>query len=332
MGDPVVEAIRSWSGDAGPVTVAASLGLERATNSRKHWRCPRHGGGSLSLTVGPDGSLRARCFGCDLAGDVFNLAGEVIGGSFVDAKRWLAELAGVAIDMKGELRTIAARPPAPAPCYPPQHEVEAVWHSCLPVTSNDAVTRYLTSRGIDPSVLWSRNLARVLTAATPSCAWSSFGERSWFAAGFVIVVPVFDAHGAMRSLRAWHPSPPTGAPKRIAPKGCSTKGLVMACGPLGQAMLAGEHAPERVVVCEGEPDFLVWATRGHLLDDRRWATLGVEAGAWTSEIAARIPAGAIVTVATDHDDAGERYAATVAATLAGRCELRRSLPATEIAS
>ncbi len=43
----------------------------------------------------------------------------------------------------------------------------------------------------------------------------------------------------------------------------------------------------------------------------------------TAELAAKIPAGVRVVIATDPDGPGETYARRIAATLAGRCELMR---------
>ena len=48
------------------------------------------------------------------------------------------------------------------------------------------------------------------------------------------------------------------------------------------------------------------------------AMLGMVEGAWSAEIAARIPKDARVIVATHHDKNGDGYAAKIAATLAGR--------------
>ena len=86
----------------------------------------------------------------------------------------------------------------------------------------------------------------------------------------------------------------------------------------------GDSAPLRVVVAEGEPDYLTWALRVHDTPSvHPPAVFGIESGAWTDDIAARIPDGATVIVWTHHDEAGEKYAARVAATLARRCAVMR---------
>lgn len=331
---------------ADPRQLASALDLKPA-RERNKYACPACSStDALSLTV-PDGRVRVKCFSCDVGGDALTLVAigsgypaKPQGRDFLDVLRAGAEIAGrqdLLADLdagrnRERVATRAPRParPEPAPVYPPAGEAEAMWFASRPVTENDTVTRYLEGRGIDTSELWARGLARVLSASAPTYAWASFGSRSWFEAGFVIVVPVYDASGAIRALRAWSPAPASGMPKRVAAKGCTTRGLVMA-DFLGQAMLDGTHQPEHLVVAEGEPDFLTWATRGSLLDVRRWATLGIESGAWTEQIAARVPDGARVTIATDHDEPGERYAAAVAKTLEGRCVLLRT-PKLEVAS
>ena len=52
--------------------------------------------------------------------------------------------------------------------------------------------------------------------------------------------------------------------------------------------------------------------------------IGVAAGSWSGDLGAHIPDGARVILWTDHDDAGERYARQVAATIAPRCTVLRA--------
>lgn len=323
------DEIRRRSGDD-VAAAARGLGLEASKTSRKHWICPQHGGSSLSLTVGPDGSMRCRCFGCDLSGDIYTLAAAIEGlelpRDFREVHAHLAEILGVALDAPtpGASRYVPRErtpaPPPPAPVYPPAGEAEEMWYGAAAVTDNAVAAAYLKSRELDPSMMWPRGLARVLTASTARFGWATFRGLSWFDAGYTIVVPTYDHTGALRGLRAWNPRA-----KRLAPTGCNVAGLIMACSPFGVAMLEGTHRPDRVVIAEGEPDFLTWATHGKLLDERRWVTLGIVNGAWTQALADRIPDGAEVTVWTDHDDQGDRYAAQIAATLAHRVRLQRAV-------
>ena len=80
-----------------------------------------------------------------------------------------------------------------------------------------------------------------------------------------------------------------------------------------------------MIVAEGEVDWLTFTILAGIDSgsENAPATFGISSGSWTKEIAARIPSGVRVLVATDLDEAGDRYAEKVAASLAGRCQVRR---------
>jgi hypothetical protein len=102
----------------------------------------------------------------------------------------------------------------------------------------------------------------------------------------------------------------------------------------GRAILRGAksgqptHWPDGsaplVVVTEGDPDFMTWGTRFSDADEAAPATFGIFSGSWSPAIAARVPDGTRVSVRTDHDDAGDRYAAVVIDSLRSRCPIFRS--------
>ncbi|WP_434348144.1 hypothetical protein ACN6A1_10615 [Myxococcus virescens] len=71
------------------------------------------------------------------------------------------------------------------------------------------------------------------------------------------------------------------------------------------------------------PDFLTRATDYSEAAEGAPAVLSVLSGSWTTALAARVPNGTIVGIDTHQDAAGERYARTIAATLAERCRLKR---------
>jgi hypothetical protein len=133
----------------------------------------------------------------------------------------------------------------------------------------------------------------------------------------------------LRSVRARYIGPPRDdLPKALPPSGHGCKSLVMAC-PLAAIMLAVAGWPwwseRRVVITEGEPDFLTWATRGEI--PRHLGVLGVGgSGQWTEALADRIPNDSIVIIRTDPDDAGDAYAAEIVDTLRGRCRAYESDP------
>ena len=177
---------------------------------------------------------------------------------------------------------------------------------------------------------------------------------------YALAVPVFDVAGELRALRFRAVSPlPLRSGERVdlrikGPKSAAcardgdgrrggpfvvVAGLVLA-DPMALVLLRhqgpgpveadGVRWSGRVVVLEGEPAWWAYATH----PDRQragadgapetFATFGIEAGAWTPEIAARIPSTARVLVWTDHDEAGDRYYATVRDTLAGRVDVHRT--------
>jgi hypothetical protein len=113
-----------------PEGVAAALGLcegvqgwgKRATWARIAGgvlvQCPAHSDhtASCGITRGADGTLRVRCFGCDLAGDVLHLVAAVynldVRGGFVRVLEHAAHVAGV------RLSTHVDRPPVSPPPSP----------------------------------------------------------------------------------------------------------------------------------------------------------------------------------------------------------------------
>jgi len=84
-------------------------------------------------------------------------------------------------------------------------------------------------------------------------------------------------------------------------------------------MLRGEKKPGSVVIAEGEPDMVSYSCRA--AEDE--AVIGIGSGLWTQEHAKKIPNGTLVTIATDQDEAGERYAQEVIKTLNNRCPVWR---------
>jgi DNA primase len=117
----------------------------------------------------------------------------------------------------------------------------------------------------------------------------------------------------------------------MAPKGYDKAKLVFAC-PFARLVLKhgakpswwADDAPTfRVVVAEGEIDFLTCAADASDANEHAAAVLGVTSGSWTAELAARVPDGAVVVVATDDDKGGEAYARRIVDTLAPRMRAGR---------
>jgi hypothetical protein len=231
-----------------------------------------------------------------------------------------------------------ARPAAPArieadtaPAWPPRHEVAALWAASLSVCDAAEATGWFARRygqaatwSLQQADLW--DLARVIPAGLRLPRWARSQGGPWTHTGHRIVFRLWDHTGQASSLRARALDSAT-APKSLAPAGFSVKGLVLA-DPLAQQLLGGVcptwWQPRQVIIAEGEPDWLLWALRQRETDEQGLAVLGVESGAWSPQIAARIPTGASVVIRTHHDEPGERYAQQIAASLNGRCRIFRS--------
>jgi hypothetical protein len=71
-----------------------------------------------------------------------------------------------------------------------------------------------------------------------------------------------------------------------------------------------------VLIAEGVPDFLTWATHREA-----FAIFGVIAGSWTSAFAERVPRDVRVLIRTHDDDAGHKYAQQIGETLRDRCQV-----------
>jgi len=291
-------------------------------------RCPWCNGGKntppCSVSPGPDRTLRVKCFSCGEGGDALSLIAAARGldlrADFPAVLGEAARLAGVAF-----VETPSRKRPAPASdsptTYPDGGEVFALWQDAYPVEADDEARAYLEGRAIDAGMVDLYDLARVLQPWASAPSWARCRGKPW-ASTHRLILPVVDHLGAVRSLRAWRCSPQApgdDTPKRVAPAGKVLSGLILAC-PVARRMLATGQAtsPLDVVITEGEPDFLTWASRVSDADETPPAILGVVAGSWCDAIASRIPDGSRVIVRTHQDPAGDRYAAEIRESLAGR--------------
>ena len=325
-----IERVRPF----GVRTVAAMLGLEE--RGRTLTPCPLCGAetrgsadkrGPLGLTADGGGWT---CFRCRAEGDAVALvAARVLGKARPEgADDWravrtkCAEL-GLCDGPTGaapvRLRPMPApRPPAP-PVRPDADGLRALWDGATaPVTTDAEVAAFLARRKLDAAEIDRRGLARALLADAALPAWARFRGRPWTASGHRLLVGLYDARGALVSVQARSilADVPKGE-KAANPAGVELRGSVMA-DDCGLALLRGTFPiPREVWIAEGVPDFLTLATT---FADAATApaVFGVAEGCWTEEIAARVPRGACVNIATDHDANGDRYAARIAATLAGR--------------
>lgn len=335
----------------GPFAVLDALALRYRREGRAaRLSCLFHDERTPSATfrVGRVGSLQFYCHGaCGRSWDVHAVVARVRG---LDPRRDFRAVLAAGAELAGRwdlveairgpvaasklVAATAAHLPAPRPAatleeraYPPEAEVDALWASCLRVGDDHAVAELLTSRGLDWEAVELWDVARALPPDIATPRWARYGGRSWARSGHRLVVPMFDALGRLRSVRAWRVAG-DGGPKRLPPAGHRASGLVMAC-PLGRRVLrTGSKPPEsegrplRLAIVEGEPDFLTWTTRLAGGTDDDTALWGVVSRSWSPELARRVPDGTHVAVLTHDDGAGERYAREIIASLADRCVVR----------
>jgi hypothetical protein len=181
---------------------------------------------------------------------------------------------------------------------------------------------------LSPETVEERDFARALPPTGILPRWMHCPRRdredlgpSWLAGSYRLVVPMRGPGGEIESLHA-RTLEKGAEPKAASPAGASVAGLVMA-DAAAVTMLRGDHQPAQLVITEGVPDFLTWATRWSDADEDAPAVLGVIAGSWTDELAGRVPSGARVAVRTHRDAAGVKYADRICASLAARCAVHR---------
>lgn len=288
------------------------------------------------------------CWQCEASGDAIDFASHHIGGRrFRELTSERKDEVKAWFGFGDDRRVVYSPKPVSRPVerpvelenleseYPPVQSVESLWEACRPVSADLDVAAYLDRRDVDFGALAIHDCARALPRGTPCPSWAGFGSRPWSESEHRLIVPLYDFTGAMRSVlaRSIEVAP---AKKSLGAQGHGRRGLVMA-GPHGLGVLVTGaqrhwHRLEqlRVTIYEGEIDTLRAIARGVdgvLEDDYRpaayRAVLGIFAGSFTRDVAARVPDGTTVVLATDADDDGDRYAAEIQERIGGRCSFER---------
>ncbi len=301
-------------------------------------RCPEHKDttASCSVRLVDGGWLAVKCHGCDFTGDALTLVAVVKGldlrGQFREVLIEGAKLAGLhqvvqeleTGEVSEERPNVPPAPPQDGPAaperdYPARLELDALWRDSGPVADDPDASGALVARRIDPAQVDQLELARCFQrgiSADRLPRWATYRGQTWRDSGHRMLVKAYDSDGEWRSVRAWRVTDGT-TPKRLPPGGHKAAGLVLA-NRLGVAMLRGERAGRKVVILEGEPDTLVWSlTRPDL------AVIGVISGSWHQGFAERIPLGSEVVIRTHIDEAGEKYAMQILATIKDRAQVYR---------
>ncbi len=331
------EGVQGWGRGAGWTRIAGGVLVQ----------CPAHGDRtpSCSVTRGPDGTLRVRCFGCDLAGDALHLVAAVYGldarAHFVRVLEHAAHLAGVRLSTPGDRAPIAPPPrrPAPAPDPAPSNAAlapdvfAALVRALLAAAPLDGphaadVRAYLDARGILdaaradgwgalPSGMVAQGDVRArIVAAVGVEAWEASGlahprDPLMFAWGSThrVVIPWRNVDGEP----VWLQRRAVGrfdGPRYVAPAGTSP------AAPYGAHQLAALPLDAPAALVEGAVDALALRAACEV-DGSPFAVLGLPGvKGWRRPWGALL-AGRPVAIALDGDAAGDAAADVIARELAG---------------
>ncbi len=301
-----------------------------------------------------------KCHRCGFSADLVRFAQQVLLDRVVAAGDRAgfsefcraAERAGI-MAARGEF---AGKPPNPQPPNwnptelleaqerPPQTEVQLIWDACGPVSGDKNVAEWARSRGFDPHLATKLDIFRTLPV------WSRELDfpwiRSWMWATRRAVFPVWSENGELCSLR-FRAICKVQGPKSVPPNGKtdlrahrpagailtdSSRNVLGQPYSVGSAVLANQTGrlllqgitpaswQRKVVISEGEPDFATIVQ----LAESGVAVFGIWSGAWSSEIARRIPDNTMVCIRVHHDLQGDRYANIIHHSLSQRCAILRS--------
>ncbi len=245
------------------------------------------------------------------------------GGCSACGARWSAKTfaAAVGVDWSALLDRSESAPAksisriAPAP-PPPQRilpsEIEALWSASravdatqvFPAEQDLRVAFYLSARRWFAPALAALDLIRV-TPIPYLYDWPSWWPKSW-ASSWRLITRGYDAAGNIASVHA-RSIIPGQTPKTRWPKGFPA-GYLFA-DRRGVALLRGDTGEiDKILIVEGLSDLIAMSLA--VADAQRsHAILGITAGATKTLREIRWPNELPIVIATDHDDAGERYAA-----------------------
>lgn len=277
--------------------VAAEMGHRRARGRGRFEPCPSCGGEGRGCSIyrAREGHSRWKCHRCGMSGDAIDLVALHLTGDRYQGQQQVADW-WRARDPERAPDLPAPQWAAPSTDYPPAAEVARMLGRCRHPAGS--VEHWLRSRGVDAGALAGAGVVGEL--GTSPEAWAVYSGDSWARQGYRAVVPMVDAAGAIRSVRARQVWSGADRPKALPPTGYSASGLMMAGRRERQALAGG--ALRAVVLVEGEPAWLRWWAMGPGVP-----TLGIVAGSWSEAWTERLR-GARVLVVTDHDEAGDRYA------------------------
>jgi DNA primase len=310
-------------------------------------RCPAHGDRtpSCSVTVGDDRTIRVRCFGCDLVGDVLSLVAAVerldVRADFRAVLERAAEIVGYDMGRPTPRRA----PPAPVPVPVPRIDFDAVARPILTLGRLDGtalahdVAMYLDGRGLldaaradgwaglptgrDTQAAWARVLRDALLAQVIEGLGLLKGD-GWCWPGHLLVIPWRDPQGRVVTLqRRAIGALASNLPKYVFPSGGRP------LWPYGVERLASLPADAPIAFVEGAVDVLAARELGLAsVTGREGTVLGLPGvTTWREEWTALVTSRMVV-LGVDVDKAGEAAAQRLAARLyaGGAVGVKRARP------
>lgn len=203
-----------------------------------------------------------------------------------------------------------AAPPEEEQVLPPAEEVRALWAAAAPVDEDGEVSAWLAGRRLDPYAVAVLDLARALPEGMECPRWAWCNGRAWSRTHRLLLRAV-GPEGRTLSLRARSVIADL-RPKVATARGAPAGGMVYADRSAREVLV--RQRPGRLVVAEGDPDWLTWASR----PAHGCGVLGVWSGAWSQQLADAIPDGSEVVIRSHDDGAGDGYAEKILDTLKRR--------------
>lgn len=302
--------------------------------------CPWHGerSGSCSVTLGPDGTIRVHCFGCDAGSDALGLIAHVNG---LDARRDFGRVCDLAADI-ARIRldaptTVVQRRPSEPPRLA-DSTFTAIIEQLDPLEAQPDVRSYVAARlpGADLADLRALPLryrdldafrARIV-ATVGADAWQQSGlarrDGKWLFTEHRLVIPWRRTDGVVstvqrRMLR--DPQPGERVGKYVFATGRAPR------RPYGVEQIASMGPVAGVAFVEGALDTLALRTIAKQ-EGFTWCVLGIAGvSAWDRAFALHAR-DRVAVVALDGDRAGNEAVAKVAADLraAGAVDVKRARP------
>ena len=204
-----------------------------------------------------------------------------------------------------------SRPLPPIREYPPADEVKAFYNSTKKITTHPKVCEYLQGRGIDPRkcIPFARIADREfdIESLTKKAKTDSNGEtvaKPWFFKNYLwqypLVFPLFNYKGDFKSVIARNCWKQSRNLKTIFPSGYSCSELFNMSLDVRSWIVEKDFIDE-IWITEGEIDYLHLASEG-------LNVIGIGSGRLSHLQLLQWTPMQKVYIATDNDEAGERYA------------------------